>query len=126
MPQLIDRMSRIIALLALFTALLDAGRLLGIGGGASSPIVLYSIPGFVVLGSFTVARLFAAVGMWIESNWGTPLLFLCTLAELVIFLSGTVRLDIGLVGFALRLVLLIGASLLLWLTFRAWRRAVHD
>lgn len=126
MQRLIDRITRTIALLALLTALLDAGRLLGIGSGGGNPISAFGVSGFILLGGFTIARLFAAVGMWIESNWGTAVLFLCTLAELLIFLSGVGRLDIGLIGFVLRLILLTGASLLLWLAFRAWRQAVHD
>lgn len=126
MQSMIDRFTRIIALLALFTALIDAGRLLGIGAGGANPIALFSVSGFVLLGIFTVARLFAAVGMWIESNWGTAVLFLGTLIEVALFLSGAVHLDIGFFGFILRLILLVGASLLLWLTFRAWRAAVHD
>lgn len=126
MQSMIDRFTRIIALLALLTALIDAGRLLGIGSGGASPIAMFSASGFVLLSIFTVARMFAAVGMWIESNWGTAVLFLCTLIELVLFLSGTGHLDIGIIGFGLRLILLVGASLLLWLAFRAWRAAVHD
>lgn len=126
MQSMIDRFTRIIALLALLTALLDAGRLLGIGSGGANPITMFSVSGFVLLGIFTVARLFAAVGMWIESNWGTAVLFLGTLIELFLFLSGMARLDIGVIGFSLRVMLLAGASLLLWLAFREWRAAVHD
>ncbi len=126
MQSLIDRFTRIIALLALMTALIDAGRLLGIGSGGASPIAMFSVSGFVLLSIFTVARMFAAVGMWIESNWGTAVLFLGTLIELVLFLSGTVRLDVGVFGFGLRLILLAGATLLLIQAFRNWRAAIHD
>lgn len=126
MQSLIDRFTRIIALLALLTALIDAGRLLGIGAGNANPIAMFSVTGFVLLSGFTVARLFAAVGMWIESNWGTAVLFLGTLIELALFLSGMARLDIGIIGFGLRLVLLAGATLLLVQALRTWRAAIHD
>ena len=70
---MIHRIARLVALLALFVALLDAARLLGIG----APIVDLADPkgavSFGVLGIFTLGRLFAGVGIWIESNWGNVL-----------------------------------------------------
>lgn len=117
---------RQIAILALLNGVLDAGRLLGVGAGDIDPLSKYSVAGFAILGTFTVARLFAAVGMWIESNWGTPLLFGITLVELIIYLGGSVHLDIGLVGFVARLIELVGTILILWVVFRAWRSSLHD
>ncbi len=117
---------RQIAILALLNGVLDAGRLLGVGAGDIDPLAKYSVAGFAILGTFAIARIFAGVGMWIKSNWGTPLLFGITLAELVIFLAGSIRLDIGLFGFVARLIELIGTMLILWFAYRAWRSALHD
>jgi len=117
---------RQIAALALVNALLDAARLLGMGAGDVSPLQIFGVAGFATLLAFTVARLFAAVGMWIYSNWGTPLLFGATLAELIVFLFSIVKLDIGLVGFAVRLVELAGTVLILWLAYRVRREGAHD
>ncbi len=115
---------RQIAILALLNGLLDAARLLGVGGGDISPLQIYGIAGFATLLAFTIARLFAAVGMWIYSNWGTPLLFGTTLAELIVFLFDIVKLDIGLIGFAARLVELAGTILVLWLAYRIRREGI--
>lgn len=117
---------RLIAILALFNGLFDAARLLGVGAGDVSPLQIFGIGGFATLLAFTIARLFAAVGMWIYSNWGAPLLFGATLAELIIFLFAIVKLDIGLVGFGFRLVELAGAILVLWLAWRARRETTQD
>ncbi len=117
---------RIIAVLALFSGLSDAGRLLGIGAGTANPLELFGVAGFSLLGGFTIARLFAAVGMWIQSTWGTPLLLGTTLLELIVYLSGALALDIGGFGFLLRLVQLAGAILILWTVFRTWRQGIHD
>ena len=117
---------RLIAVLALFNGLFDAARLLGVGAGDVSPLQIFGIAGFATLLAFTVARLFAAVGMWIYSNWGAPLLFGATLAELIIFLFGIVKLDIGLAGFGFRLIELAGAILVLWLAWRAHREVTQD
>ena len=117
---------RQIALLALLNALFDAARLLGVGSGDISPLQIFGIAGFATLLGFTIARLFAAVGMWIHSNWGTPLLFGTTLAELIVFMFDVVKLDIGLIGFAARLVELAGTILVLWLAYRSHREGIHD
>ena len=117
---------RIIATLALFSGLSDAGRLLGIGAGTANPLELFGVTGFSLLGGFTIARLFAAVGMWIQSTWGTPLLLGATLLELIVYLSGAIPTAIGGFGFLLRLVQLVGAILIMWTVFRNWRQGIHD
>ena len=126
LTSMVPNLVRIIAVLALLNSLSDAGRLLGVGTGTTSPLELFGIAGFAVLGGFTIARLFAAVGMWIQSTWGTPLLLGTTLLELLVYLSGAIRLDIGGFGFVFRLVQLIGAILILWTVFRIWRQGIHD
>jgi len=121
-----DNLIRLVAVLALLGSLGDAARLLGVGAGDASPLEMFSIIGFAFLGGFTIARMFAAVGIWIRSTWGTPLLLGTTLIELFVFLTGIVRLDIGIFGFALRLLQLAGAILILWTTYRLWRQRIHD
>ncbi|HHG90419.1 MAG TPA: hypothetical protein ENJ90_08085 [Devosia sp.] len=123
---LFPNLVRIIAALALLGGLSDAGRLLGVGGGAANPLETFGVVGFSLLGGFTIARLFAAVGMWIRSTWGTPLLLGTTLIELILYLSGAFELEIGGFGFLFRLVQLAGAILILWTVFRTWRRGIHD
>lgn len=117
---------RQISILALVNGLLDTGRLLGIGLGDADPLQMFSVTGFVLLGGFAIARVFAAVGMWIESNWGTPLLFGVTLFELGIYLFSVFQLDIGFVGFIARLIELAGTIVILWFIFRARYRGIHD
>lgn len=123
---MIQVITRQIAIIALLNGILDAGRILGVGNGAASPFDIYSTAGFAFLGAFAIARIFAAVGMWIESNWGAPLLLGTTLIELLIYLAGNIRLEIGLVGFVVRLIQLVGALLILWSAYREWRLRNHD
>ncbi len=117
---------RLIAALALLNGLFDAARLLGMGSADISPLQTFGVAGFAALLGFSVARLFGAVGMWIHSSWGTPLLFGATLAELTVFLLFIVRLDIGVIGFGVRLIQLAGTALVLWLAYRTWREGIHD
>lgn len=117
---------RQIAIIALINGVLDAGRILGVGDGTVNPFEAYSVAGFALLGGFAIARIFAAVGMWIESNWGAPLLLGITLVELMVYLTANVRLEIGLVGFVARLIELVGAMLILWFAYKEWRSGIHD
>ncbi|HHB82805.1 MAG TPA: hypothetical protein ENK61_04950 [Devosia sp.] len=123
---MIQAVTRQIAIVALLNGIVDVGRLLGVGNGAANPFDMYSVAGFALLGGFALARVFAAVGMWINSNWGTPLLLGVTTSELMIYLAGYIRLDIGLFGFAARLIEVMGALLILWFFFRRWRAENHD
>ena len=123
---MIDKLVLPIALLALLGGLYDTGRLLGFGLGSQDPVQVFSISGFALLGGFAIARIFAAVGMWIRSNWGTPLLFATTLIELVIFLFAIADLDIGFLGFGFRLVQLAGSLFILFILYRAWHSSRHS
>lgn len=123
---MIETLTRTIAVLALVNSLGDAARLLGVGSGTTSPFEIFGITGFALMGAFAVARLFAAVGMWIRSTWGTPLLLGTTFIELALFLIATVQLNIGVVGFVARLIQLVGTTLILWTAFRVWRQGIHD
>jgi hypothetical protein len=53
---------RIVAIISLMLGLNDAARLLGVGLGDVSPVTTLGMTGFVYLGIFGLARLFAAVG----------------------------------------------------------------
>ena len=68
------RYVRIVAIIALLLGLNDASRLLGVSTGAQSPIEILGGTGFVYLSIFAMARLFAAVGLWIRASWGAVLL----------------------------------------------------
>jgi hypothetical protein len=123
---MMGNMVRIIAVLALVNALGDGGRLLGVWSGNADPFEIFGMAGFSALGVFAIARLFAAVGMWIVSNWGAPLLLGTTFIELVFLVFGIVPLDVGIIGFGVRLVQLAGVILILWVNFSNWRRGIHD
>ena len=117
---------RQIAILALLNGIMDTGRLLGVGANGANPFEIYTVLGFSLLGAFAIARIFAAVGIWIESNWGTPVLFITTLAELSVFLFALAPLSIGVIGFGVRLAQLAGSILILGMTFHNWRRHIRD
>ena len=80
--ELAGRYLRIIAIIALLLGLADAARLLGVSTGAQSPITQLGPMGFSYLAAFSIARLFAAVGLWIRASWGAVLLVIATVVEL--------------------------------------------
>lgn len=102
---------RIVAIISLALGLNDAARLLGVNLGAVSPIATMGMTGFVYLAIFSLARLFAAVGLWIKASWGAVLLVGSTSIELLLYLLGNPDVRMSAFGFAVRLVLL--ASLLI-------------
>lgn len=118
------RYLRVIAIVALLLGLADAAMLLGVSGGAQSPIAQLGVVGFTVLAVFCIARLFSAVGLWIHASWGAVLLFIATLLELVLYAAGLGDIRIGPVGFAVRLLLLGSVGVLFFLSFRM--RRAHD
>ena len=97
---------RIVAIISLLLGLNDAARLLGVNLGAVSPISTMGMTGFVYLAIFALARLFAAVGLWIKASWGAVLLVGATGVELALYLLGSSDVDMTAIGFAVRLVLL--------------------
>lgn len=121
--ELAGRYLRIIAIIALLLGLTDASRLLGVSSGAQSPIAQLGATGFAYLAVFCIARLFAAVGLWIRASWGAVLLVGATVVELAIYLfGGEVRM--GPFGFAVRLLLVGGIAVLFVLSLRL--RRAHD
>lgn len=116
---------RIVAVLALFLGLSDAARLLGIGGGSTSPIAVMGFSGFAYLAVFSLARLFAAVGLWIKASWGAVLIVAATSVELALYALGNSDIRISAIGFALRIVLLASILLIFGLSLRL-KRAQAD
>lgn len=122
--ELAGRYLRIIAIIALLLGLADASRLLGVSSGAVSPIAQLGPTGFAFLAVFCLARLFAAVGLWIRASWGAVLLVGATLIELALYLGGVRDVQMGAFGFALRLLLVGSIAVLFFLSFRL--RRAHD
>ena len=120
------RYLRIVAIIALLLGLSDAARLLGVTGGtAESPIVVLGVSGFTYLAIFAMARLFAAVGLWIRASWGAVLLVGATTIELGLYLLGSRDVQMSALGFAVRLVLLVSIVLIFILSLR-FRERAHD
>ena len=117
------RYVRIVAIIALLLGLNDASRLLGVTTGAQSPFELLGVTGFTYLAIFALARLFAAVGLWIRASWGAVLLVGATTIELGMYLLGNRDIPMTALGFAVRLVLLFSIVLIFVLSFRMQRRA---
>lgn len=115
------RYLRIVAIIALLLGLVDAARLLGVSSGAQSPITQLGATGFAYLAVFCLARLFAAVGLWIRASWGAVLLGLATTVELLMYLFGNKDVTISAFGFAVRLLLVVSVAALLFLSLRMRR-----
>jgi len=122
--ELAGRYLRIVAIIALLLGLSDAARLLGVSSGAQSPLTELGAAGFAYLAVFCLARLFAAVGLWIRASWGAVLLGIATTIELLLYLFGNKDVTISALGFAVRLLLLVSVAALLFLSFRM--RRAHD
>lgn len=122
--ELAGRYLRIIAIIALLLGLADAARLLGVSTGAQSPITQLGPMGFSYLAAFSIARLFAAVGLWIRASWGAVLLVIATVVELIMYLTGSPDVQIDAIGFAIRLLLVGSIAVLFFLNFRL--RRAHD
>jgi hypothetical protein len=122
--EITGRYVRIVAIVALLVGLGDAARLLGVSSGSVSPLAVLGPAGFVYLAVFCLSRLFAAVGLWIGASWGAVLLIGATTVELVMFLSGNRDVQMDVIGFGIRLILVISMVLLFVLTLRL--RRAHD
>jgi hypothetical protein len=114
----ISRYIRIIAIISLLLGLSDAARLLGVGMGPRSPVDMLGVSGFTFLAIFSLARIFAAVGLWIRASWGVVLLIGATVAELALYLLGSPDVRLNLVGFSIRFVLLVAILAILALGLR--------
>lgn len=117
---------RIVAIISLLLGLNDAARLLGVGLGPVSPLATMGMTGFVYLSIFALARLFAAVGLWIKASWGAVLLVGATGVELALYLLGNGDVQMSAFGFAVRLVLLASVLIIFILTYRNERAKAAD
>lgn len=116
------RYIRIVAIIALLLGLSDASRLLGISTpGNVSPLTVLGTTGFAYLTVFALARLFAAVGLWIKASWGAVLLVGATGVELLLYLAGSSDVHMSAFGFAVRLVLVVSIVLIFVLGLRLRR-----
>jgi len=118
------RYVRIVAIIALLLGLADAARLLGVSTRDVSPLATLGTAGFVYLAIFCLARLFAAVGLWIRASWGAVLLVGATAVEMALYLLGNPDVQMDAIGFALRLVLLVSITVIFVLSLRL--RRAHD
>ncbi|UYN99954.1 MAG: hypothetical protein KIT02_01555 [Devosia sp.] len=116
---------RILAILALFLGLSDAARLLGVNAGDTSPVTSMGFTAFISLGVFSLARLFAAVGLWIKASWGAVLLVGATAVELLLNVLGSGDVRMSALGFAMRIVLLVSMLAIFALSLR-FSRALAD
>ena len=119
------RYVRIVAIIALLLGLNDASRLLGVSTGQQSPITLLGATGFIYLSIFSLAQLFASVGLWIRASWGAVLLVGATVVELGMYLIGNHDVSMSALGFAVRVVLLVSIVVVFVLSLRMRERA-HD
>lgn len=117
---------RVVAIISLLLGLNDAARLLGVNLGSASPIADLGVTGFIYLGIFSAARLFAAVGLWIKASWGAVLLVGATGVELLLYLLGNPDVRMSAIGFAVRLVLLASILIIFVLSVRLHRQRVAD
>ncbi|MEO8884284.1 MAG: hypothetical protein ABI377_12870 [Devosia sp.] len=123
----IGRYVRILAIVTLLVGLNDASRLLGVTLGEQSPITLFGLTAFIFLAVFTLALLFASVGLWMKASWGGVLLAAATAIELLLFLLGSKDVEMTTLGFAVRLVLLAAILAIFVLGIRVRRAAAaHD
>ena len=117
---------RIVAIISLMLGLNDAARLLGVNLGTVSPLSTFGVTGFIYLGIFSAARLFAAVGLWIKASWGAALLLGATGVELALYLLGNPDVRMSAIGFAVRLVLLASILIIFVLSIRLNRARAAD
>lgn len=117
---------RLLATASLVTGLGDAARLLGLGTGAASPILMLGEEGFALLSVLCVTRLFAAVGLWIGMRWGAVLLVVALAVELGLYVSGSSWVSLTLMGFLIKLALMVVAITALGLSWLFVRRRAAD
>jgi hypothetical protein len=116
---------RIVAMITLFIGLSDAARLLGISLGDTSPISALGLSGFIHLAVFSFGRLLAAVGLWLKASWGVVMLVGTTVVELLVYGLGTADIEIGMLSFAMRAVILLAVLVIFGLSIR-FQRAQAD
>ncbi|MCD7060783.1 hypothetical protein [Pelagibacterium xiamenense] len=118
--------TRFLAIASLCMGLLDAGRLLGVTGGSTSPLTALGTLGFTLLAVVAVARLFAAVGLWLQVHWGLLLLGLTLVVEIVLYLAGSTAIAMSLTAFIFKLALMLATILLVAFAILTARRHAFE
>lgn len=124
--RLISRIGRLLGMVCLFLGLASAGRLTGVWNGGESPLQALGMMGFIYLAVFTLAQLFAAVGLWIETSWGGVVLVGAMATELLLLATGNSYISMSVGGIVVRVLLLLGALAMLAYTQRHLIDRVHD
>lgn len=117
---------RFLALVCLTIGLVDAATLVGVSSGSDNPLVTMGVPAFVLLGVFTLARLFAAIGLWINASWGAALLIGATAVELGLVFSFNRHVTLTLSELVIRLALLIAMVIFLFIRYLNVREQNQD
>lgn len=117
---------RFLALVCLIIGLSDAARVTGVSSGSVNPLDILGVTGFVLLAIFALARLFAAVGLWIHSSWGGVMLAGTTIVELGLVISGSPNIHISLMGLIIRLALAAGIVSLFVVEYLSSREHIHN
>ncbi len=121
-----ENLTHVLALICLLIGLSDAATLVGFSSGAINPVDILGGTGFIALTGFTIARLFAAVGMWIDASWGGVLLVSTAVIELIAIGAGISTAPYSFIGIGVRILLAFAVAYVF--IKRRWREreAVHD
>lgn len=123
---MIGLITRILAVLSLLIGLGDAAGVLGVGANAVSPYQTLGNIGFTILTVLCIARLFAAVGLWIGMQWGALVLVASLAIELSLHLAGTGWIALSLWGFIFKSTTLLATIGLLGFFQIMARRQIAD
>ncbi len=118
--------ARILAILSLVMGLGDAAHLLGVWSGPQSPLTAFGVTGFALLAILAAARLFAALGLWLQVQWGAVLLAAALVVELGAVLLGNGLVTMTLYSFIFKLAVLLATFALLAMSWFMTRRHAAD
>lgn len=104
--------SRLIAVITLGHGLMDCALMLGLFSPVS-PVNAYGPDAFWALVAFVLMRLFAAVGLWTLATWGAVLVIAANAGEIIFAMMAPNLVSLGIIGFAVRLIVLSATILLL-------------
>ena len=118
--------ARVLAILSLVMGLGDAAHLLGVWSGAQSPLTAFGATGFALLAILAAARLFAALGLWLQVQWGAVLLAAALVVELGVVLLGNGLIAMTLYSFIFKLAVLLATFALIAMHWFVTRRHATD
>jgi len=124
--RLISGFTMVLALGCLAVSLIDLARLLGVTTGGANPVTSFGMVPFVFMAAFALGKMFAAVGLWIQSSWGAALLALTAGIELLVGLMGLGGISLAFNAFLTCVLLLIGAAILLAIAQIKAMDLLHD